>query len=437
MPKKSSSKKDTKQNSKPEKVDVEDGEDKFLASPSSFDLKRLAIRPIDDSNKDSSQMNAYPKYVFDGKLPKKGKILREGDNFVVATGPIKIVKGGIPKLDAKWRPTDQQRQYFWLPYDEEQESSVELFKMIDEIDDYLHEEIDKDKKDNENGLLVREVNGKEKKITGRTYLRTAKMSPTRDDDDDDGNDKKTSYKPYRRLKVKFSTKYDESLGKDDPKEINTMLFLGDNDEPMPSQTVTDIEKHFFWNCTAQFALMFSKIWIAKGGKKECGLSVKCIQIAVVDKPERKQNIHQQFAKSVFASHGAKKLTSKDKEEDDEENKDKKGGDESEPDSESDSDSSDSDDSDNEEEKVEKVEEDTKSKGSVKSKNSKDKKEDSDTDDSDDSDDSDSDSDDSDSDDSDDDSDEEDKKKSSKKDKGKVKVAGKKSSDKKKGKKSKN
>jgi hypothetical protein len=151
------------------------------------------------------------------------------------------------------------------------------------------------------------------------------MSPTKDDDDDDDdtNASKKVYEQYERLKVRFSTLYDENLGPNDPKEINTLLFV--NGKQADAKSPSAFEKQFYWNCTVQFAVMFSKFWIQKSGKKECGLSVKCIQIAVLEQPEKKQNMLEQFQQSIFASSNSvsKKADSGDDSEESENDSDEK------------------------------------------------------------------------------------------------------------------
>lgn len=351
MPKKNQKAKTQKENTESESV---------LKDLSQFDINRLAFKYIDDSNKDATQVNCYPKYLYEGEAGTK--LLREGKNFIIASGPIKMVKGGIPKLDPKWRPNDQSRLYFWLPYDESQEACVELFNVLKGIDKYLDKEINKN--ENKKGILAKQVKGKVKPLKNCTYTKAVKMSPTRDDDDDDDDENKNKYKPYERIKVRFSTLYDENLGPNDPKEINTYLFVDGNTKPEAATTPTDFEKHFYWNCTCQFALMLSKIWVQKSGDKKCGLTFKCLQLAVVDKPERKLNIQDQFKESIFASRGAgkslaadtSKKTAADSDEDDDDDDDESDN-ESEDNKKADSDEDDDDDDDEDDEDDEEDEDD--------------------------------------------------------------------------------
>ena len=42
----------------------------------------------------------------------------------------------------------------------------------------------------------------------------------------------------------------------------------------------------------------------KSGDKNCGITYKCLQISIIDKPEARQTMQQQFAKNIFANQGA-------------------------------------------------------------------------------------------------------------------------------------
>ena len=309
MPKKSKTESSTKSStakSTPQKPE------EILKDLSKFDMTRVAFKYVDVDNKEATQINCYPKYLYKGEAGTK--IAREGENIIIASGPIKMTKGGIPKTDGKYRKTDADRMFFWLPFDPEQKACVELFNVFRAFDKYMNKEINDN--DNKKGVLAKLINGKEKPITGLKYIDSVKPSPTREDDEDDDPNKK-KYEPYDRLKVRFSTLYDSDLGPNDPKEINTFLFVGNNNEPLVATSPSEFEKHFYWNCTAQFALMFSKIWIQKSGDKKCGLTVKCIQLAVTEQPERKQNMLEQFKTSIFASNGAQASKKSDSESDSE------------------------------------------------------------------------------------------------------------------------
>jgi hypothetical protein len=109
--------------------------------------------------------------------------------------------------------------------------------------------------------------------------------------------------PWDRIKVRFSTPYEENSGPDEIKPILTQIFIGDKEEPEDCTTVRQVESHFMWGCKAQFVLMFSRLWIMTSKDKTCGLGIKCLQIGVTEQPEPRKpgaSITKQLNKSLFA-----------------------------------------------------------------------------------------------------------------------------------------
>merc|ERR1712070_484732 len=196
-----------------------------------------------------------------------------------------MTKGGIPSLDGKWRNVDKDRMYFWLPNDESQEECVKFFNVLKSIDDFYDEEINVN--GNKKGVLYKSVKGKDKPIKDLTYTRSVRLSPKIDNDDDDDDENANKRLPYERVKIRFSTRYDENLSKDDTADINTLLFLKDNESPE--------------NCTAQFAIALQKIWVQKSADKKCSITYKCVQMSILEKPKVKQNIQDQFKSNIFAN----------------------------------------------------------------------------------------------------------------------------------------
>ena len=292
-----------------------------------FDVNRLYFR-AQEPNKDATQLMCFPKYMYDkSQALTPENFEKYGKSAVIVTEPIKMSKGGIPRHNPKYHGNDldsMKRAYFYIPKNETDANSMELFACIQRIDDYMVEEINEN--GNESGVLC-VLNSKKKKIKlkGITYTRmitTAKPGSDldlgeNDDDDDDkkgkkgfkDNGKKKEFVPWDRIKIKFSTDWDENLGPNDKKDINTQIYIGDKDTPENCKTVTDFEKHFMWNCVAQFALMMNKVWIMKTDTKACSIGIKCVQIGVTEQPDFKKSvsISKQLNKRLFASPGPLKV----------------------------------------------------------------------------------------------------------------------------------
>jgi hypothetical protein len=302
--------------------------------PEEFNLSRLFLKPIDEKySSGGSQLNAFPKYDNSGKEDNL-RTERSGDNFIVFTDPIKLTRGGVPKIDGQYKKSDADREYFWLPWDPEQKSSDNFFKMCTQIDEEYNRLINE--KDNIDTVMLKGEGGKTKRVKGIFYERIVKEASGPDDvsdsDSDDGSEsddsnskkkkskkgakdsnkksEKNKFQPYKRLKVRFSTKYDDKRSQTDPKEIDTLLFRGSNEDPEDLKTVSDFEREMPWNSTVVLVLMFNKFWVQKSapkGKKLCSFSVKVIQIVVTEKAESqgKQAVTEIFRHNIYASHGAK------------------------------------------------------------------------------------------------------------------------------------
>ncbi len=283
-----------------------DDDDCFKMTPCELDIKRLFFKPINNNN-DSPLLISFPSYLYNYDLPiTEENLEKKGRQVVFITQPIKITNGGIPRHNYRWfanGPDDNKRAYFYIPKNDD---SKELFDCIQKIDDYMHYEINI--KHNINNIINILQNGKRKGIKGITYepmITTAKLNNPYGDINDEDDDEYTINKNFKnygklpewdRIKVKFSTVYDAHLEYNDSK-VNTLIFIGDKLEPEPCSTVSQIEKYFKWSCTAQFALMFSKLWVSKSNKI-CSISIKCVQLCVTQLV-KKETYTEQYKKSLF------------------------------------------------------------------------------------------------------------------------------------------
>jgi len=225
-------------------------------------------------------------------------------------------KGCIPMYDPKnpetkkWYPSgpdDMKRAFFFIPKNDD---SKELFECIKKIDDYMFKEINTNK--NKNKIICLLKGDKRSAIGGLTYKRmiTTTKPPgagikTVDEEDDDNTKNKNSkggnnreFVPWDRIKVRFSTLFDKDLGQNDPKDINTQIYIGDNEEAEPFTTVTQIETKFSRNCLAQYALQLSKFWSKTDDTMECSITIKCVQLCVRE-VAKKGSLGMQLSKRLF------------------------------------------------------------------------------------------------------------------------------------------
>ncbi len=293
MPKDSTSSKHTNSD------DEYDGGDIDIIDVADFNIKNLSVPPIDEKRSSDSQYHAFPVYTYGKKK----------DKLTFKTKPIKITKGGIPKMDEKWRKTDAKREYMWLGEDDEQEGCRELFKALREIDDHFNPIIsyDADKKTDPNLESNTVVLQKDKKkiepLTVLDYFPIVRPSVQGE------NKSEQEYIPYNRCKLRFAKKFDKDRPDGAPSELTTALFLGDKEEPEDVKYPSDFEKYLRWNCTAQFVLQVSKFRCKKAidkdkkGKqtpRDCAFDINILQVIIVEEaPKSGASNADKYRKRMF------------------------------------------------------------------------------------------------------------------------------------------
>lgn len=254
-----------------------------------FDIKKFFVKPIEEKMGTKSQYMAFPKL--------KTKKSKDGESVIIVTEPIKLTKGGIPKIDGVYKKSDKDREFFWLGEDKTQKSCVDLFNGLRQIDESFSELIG----DNANTKAIHLAkDGKKEPLDKLEYV-----SLVRESGQQDNNDSEKQYEPYDRIKVRFNTKYDADKAEGEPSEITTHLFLLDKEEAESYTSVTDFEKSLRWNCEARFVLMINKFWAMKAlknKKRECGFTIKCLQIYITKVSTSGAGVSQveKFRKRLFA-----------------------------------------------------------------------------------------------------------------------------------------
>ncbi len=274
---------------------VDNSEQTEFIKAADFDIKKFYVKPIEEKMGTKSQYMAFPKY----KLNKSSK---DGDSVIIVTEPIKLSKGGIPKIDGEYKKSDKDREFFWLGCDKEQEACVSLFNALEKIDEVYSELIG----DNANTKTIHQSkDGKKEPLDKLEYVSLVRESSQ----PENAKDNEKQYEAYNRIKVRFNTKYVPNAEEGEPSEITTHLFLLDKEEPEPYTTVTDFEKSLRWGCEARFVLCVNKFWAMKAlknKKRECGFTVKCLQVYITKESTVGGGTSQvdKFRKRLFAPAAA-------------------------------------------------------------------------------------------------------------------------------------
>ena len=271
------------------------GEVNEFINASDFDIKKFYLKAIEEKMGTKSQYMAFPKY----KLNKESK---DGNSVIIVTDPIKLTKGGIPKIDGEYKKTDADREFFWLGCDKEQEACVKLFDALEKIDEVYGEKI---QNNSETKIIHQLKDGKKEPLDKLEYVSLVRESSA----PENAKDSEKQYEPYNRIKVRFNTKWVAGQEEGTPSEITTHLFLLDKEEPEPYTTVSDFEKSLKWGCEARFVLTINKFWAMKAlknKKRECGFTVKCLQVYITKESTLGGGTSQveKFKKRLFAPSGA-------------------------------------------------------------------------------------------------------------------------------------
>lgn len=270
-----------------------------------FDVNKIVLPPIDEKRSSDSRYHAFPTYQY-------GK---RNDKITIITDEIKLTKGGIPKLDDKWRKNDSKREFFWLGWDKEQSSCNALFEKLKELDEKFDKHIsyDSDTKEDHN-LETKTVHflkdKKKEPLTILEYSPIVRMSVQGGDGEQKPDQKE--YEPYERIKVKFQKKWDKNKQEGDLSELTTLLYLGENEEPENLTYPSDFEKYLRWNCTAKFVLQINKFQCKKAIEKDkkgkqqprdCGFDVTVCQVAITKEAPTSGSNADKYRKRMFPKLG--------------------------------------------------------------------------------------------------------------------------------------
>ena len=306
MPKES-----TKVSKSKEVVEVDEdnddtNQDQDFININDFNVNKLVLPAIDEKRSSDSRYHAFPTYQY-------GK---HNDKITIITEEIKLTKGGIPKLDDKWRKNDSKREFFWLAWDKEQPACNALFEKLKELDEKFDQNIsyDTDTKEDHN-LETKTVHflkdKKKEPLTVLEYSPIVRMSVQGGDGEQKADQKE--YEPYERIKVKFQKKWDKNKQEGDLSELTTLLYLGENEEPENLTYPSDFEKYLRWNCTAKFVLQINKFQCKKAIEKDkkgkqqprdCGFDITVCQVAITKEAPTSSSNADKYRKRMFPKLGA-------------------------------------------------------------------------------------------------------------------------------------
>ena len=267
--------------------DTLDADEVRFVSVDDFDVNKLILPAIDDKRSSDTHYHAFPVYKY-------GKSDKSLDKLLLTTGDIKLTKGGIPKIDGKWRKTDADpaRSTCWVGEDKTQPELEKFFNVCRSIDDKFDKLISYDTEEKRDPNLDTKTvflnkDGKKESLTSLDYTPLVRLS--QQGGEGDVKQEQKEYVPYERVKLRFAKKYDKERKEGEPQELTTVLFLGENEKEEDLKYPSEFEKYLRWNCTARFVLQLSKFRVKKAIEKdkkgkqlprECAFDFNIVQVII-------------------------------------------------------------------------------------------------------------------------------------------------------------
>lgn len=289
-----------------QEIVADNSDDLKFVSVDEFDVNKLVVSAIDDRRSSDTHYHSYPVYQY-------GKSDKTLDKLVLTTGEIKLTKGGIPKIDGKWRKSDADnaRSTCWVGEDKTQPELEKFFNVCRSIDEKFDKLITYDSEEKKDANIDSKTvylnkDGKKEPLSCLDYTPLVRLSQ-QGGEGEVKSDKE--YIPYERIKLRFAKKFDKERKEGEPQELTTVLFLGDKEEEEDLKFPSDFEKYIRWNCTAKFVLQLVKFRVKKAIEKdkkgkqlprECAFDFNIVQVIITkEAPSSGMSNAEKYRKRFF------------------------------------------------------------------------------------------------------------------------------------------
>ena len=218
------------------------------------DFRKISFPEVNlnKQNKDK-QYKLFPKY--------------EDKYFTIKTPLIKITQYGIQSIHPDYYPTDESRNFFKLPLDNEEQSNKDFKNVLLKIDDYIER--------NKKRILKQFIKSNLTK-NDFCYIPFVK--------------KPENEKRQNNLKLKFNIDFQT-------KEYLTKVFI--NKEQQNVKNINDLEKICPYGSSVKLIILLNKLWISKtrdfNKKFKFGLTGKILQIKIEPSKKKKQLTYDEYA----------------------------------------------------------------------------------------------------------------------------------------------
>ena len=297
---------------------------KFLLNEekSAFDIK---------TSQNSSGLIRFPKYDYDSNK----------ETLSILSDEIEISYGGVPRIDEKWRPTDDKCLYVWIPLcgrgNIKNKGGKSLLKVFQKIDKLTQDKID-EKKGTYLSCRTDGKTSKSPKSSSISYSKCIKeYTPNSNNDDDDDDDKDESEDEdenkehlYRiKAKIEIKSKWDSKNNKIDntiETEITTKVY-DNKKKQIKIKTLDDLRNQLKYGATVALQIDLVKTFLGvnkiTGTDKRLLCHTLVLKQVMIINPGSGGGVNKIVSASVFNGMMGKNNSSDEDSDDDDSDNDKK------------------------------------------------------------------------------------------------------------------
>jgi len=233
----------------------------------------MSFKTGPDQKQSTANQHTYIPYYSDHPLTESER----KNQLMFCTREIKfnIMGCGVPKINEKYRPTDDKCDHIWVPLGDDCGNGAKLLRnLVGSMDEKYTVPIN-------SGTMVLKSNvGKVlKNLCYSPIIREASIPDGYDED------KEGPWTPWLRMNVKFESKPNtDGSGLEKMYDVDIRLPDG---SVIHATTIAEIRKYLRYGCTAKLGLKVKTFWVLKTQDPKsktysCGFKIVCNMIDVTE-----------------------------------------------------------------------------------------------------------------------------------------------------------
>lgn len=255
-----------------------------------FNEKHLTFEPFNEKTESKSrQWITYPRY--------------KGGQLYVQTPWIQVTGGGLPFIDENSTQTEGDRNYINVAFDPEQNTCMELKKVMSSIDNMIIDDPSVVLKGNVVPTGMKKPRNISKIDFNYSPIVKVPKETINEFSDDGEENEKPKYPKFDKMKLKLDVNYNT-------KEIVTGVFITETDSDGKKKTrsisiksIDDLREYYRFKCNVRFIIMMNKVWagkvpMANADKRSFGCGWKIMQMEI-QPVEQTYSARDTFSKFAF------------------------------------------------------------------------------------------------------------------------------------------